>query len=900
MKRIILFILLLTFAMSFSFTVSGADADTESLDRAVSLLTDLNIISSESNYNDSITRGEFTGILISAMGIENISAGEAFPFTDVGEGDSFYDAVQTAYSLGIVSGSEKFDPSREVSVDEMVKMTVCAAGYDFLAQYYGSWHAGYHVAANKLKMMSGVDTGKCTFATAYVLLYNTLTTPLPEIKLIDGNLEYSVHSDENILESIYGFTLVEGFFDGAQYFGGKSGTGVGEGCASISGTIVKSGRFDTDSLYGLECSGYCDENGVLQTVYTTEPNSNAVVVLKSGDDVTYSNLTYTYYDEKDDLRKITVSDRAIIVLNGKAATFDEDIMLPKRGSVKLMRTGSGGYDTVIIESYDEIVVGAINAEKEYISDIRGTKQAVSFDASQYSDMSIFDQNGRTLEFGDIKKYDIVWVAQSEDKQILKVKASKEYFAGEYTGNGNNDTIYIDGEPYLISGSRESVIPSSVNAGSIVTVHFNCDGKIAYITKDNTGAGMKVAYLVGSKASGNLECKITVRLFTLEGKMRDFVMAPRFSVNGIGFNSSFEDYAKLPKDESNPGFMISDLVTYILNSKNQLVAINYSQDVAEKFGGTKADIFKNGYIDKYQGEHIDQYIRFFEKQQEIVSRSGGRIYLNPYTAVQMLVPRSSDFDKAEEKDYKIRNFTDVASGTYLPNYYHYGFSFDDSTMYSSIILSVYGLTSDMGQVDVTDHSYMVSSVSRGFDGEGNEATILELTNKLNASLKLYTADDKFIVENGISKGDVVKVDYLNSELNGITLIYNAGSSNLSNKTNLGSTGCTITEGGSVMTNNEGMASLATSYNVLGKVYRRDGEVIAVLPSSVDINGDINSSMLKTFSVSTLTKIFKYDSKTDRIYEIYADNIEDYLSVGNSCDTVVVESDGGYLESVFVFE
>ncbi len=900
MKKIISFILLLSLTLSFSFTADAENVYNGNLDEAVSLFEDLDIISTSADYSDTVTRGEFVELLISAIGVDPVSAGDKLPFTDVGEGDSFYGSVQTAYSLGIISSGEKFDPSRTVSFDEIIKMTVCAAGYDFLAQHHGGWTKGYYAAANKLKMLDGIDTSDCTLATVYVLLYNTITTPLPEIEIKDGKLEYSIHSGENILESVYGYTHIVGSFDGAQYFGGKTGNGVGEGYASISGIVVKSGQFDTDSLFGLECSAYCDENGVIRSVHTEEAGSKSVVVLKSGDEVSYSDLTYTYYDNKQNEKNITVSDKSLIVLNGKATVFDEKIMLPEHGTVKLMRTGSGGYDTVIIEDYQEYVVGSVNTEKEYISDIRGGKDFVSLNAEDYASMNIYDQNGRTLQFSDIKKYDVAWVAKSKDGQLLTLRISKEYFAGEYSGDGDGNKVYIDGEPYVLSGERDKTIPSGVSMGSIVTVHFNCDGEIAYITKDTTGAGMNVAYLVASRTSGKLSCEIIVRLFTLEGKMRDYTMAPRFAINGIGFSSTFDDYARLPKDASNPDFMISDLVTYVLNSKNQLIAINYCREVAETFGGTKADLFNNGYIDKYQGETVDQYIRFFEKQQEIVSRSGGRIYLDPYTAVQMMVPRSSDFAKAEEKDYKIRNFSDVASGTYLPNYYHYGFSFNDSTMYSSIILSVYGLTSDMGQVDVTDHSYMVSSVSRGFDNEGNETTILVLTNKLTPELKLYVNNDKFIVENGISTGDVVKADYLNSELNGLTLIYKAGKSSLANITSLGSTGCSLIEGGSVMTNNEGMASLATSYNVLGKVHHRDGEVIAVLPSSIDINGKYDSSLLKTFSVSTLTKIFKYDRKTDKIYEIYADNIEDYLSVGSACDTVVVECDGGYLESVFVFE
>ncbi|MBR5505231.1 MAG: S-layer homology domain-containing protein, partial [Clostridia bacterium] len=106
MKKLFTILAIAILALSLGINASAYSVDDGYLDRAVTLLTDLDIISQESDYTDPVTRGDFTNMLVKALGIGDVATSNPIPFTDVARGDSYYDAVETAYNLGIISRAE--------------------------------------------------------------------------------------------------------------------------------------------------------------------------------------------------------------------------------------------------------------------------------------------------------------------------------------------------------------------------------------------------------------------------------------------------------------------------------------------------------------------------------------------------------------------------------------------------------------------------------------------------------------------------------------------------------------------------------------------------------------------------------------------------------------------------
>lgn len=901
MKKLLTILAAILLVLSFGINASAYSVDDGYLDRAVTLLTDLDIISDIGDYTDPVTRGAFTNMLVKALGIGDVATSNPIPFTDVARGDSYYDAVQTAYNLGIISRAELFNPSCIISYDEIVKMTVCAAGYTFLADHFGTYPAGHQAAANRLGMLKGITTADGTYATAYVLLYNTITTDLPQVAIVDGAPEYSIDSGTNILESAYGLSLIEGQVDGAEFFGGVSGDGVGEGYTSINGVLLKKGEFDTDSMYGSACSAWYDTTGTIRTIYAEAPAKNDVLVLKSSEDVSYSNMAYTYYTDDDTQRTVSVGYDCLVVLNGKKAVYSDDIMLPAHGTVKLVRTGKGGYDTVIIDSYNEIVVGGINAEKQFLADIADPSISVSLKGNDYSRISIYDQNGRSLTFDKINKNDVLWYAKSADGELIKVLVSKNKFTGEYLGITGESGINVDGNDYTFSQPVSQAMDSSVVMGSVVMLHLNIDGEVAYVASGTSASDVNVAYLVASKLTTGMDSNITVKLFTAEGEMKTYDCAPTLVVNGEGHKETADGYATLPKNPNNANSMLSGLVTYRVNAKGELARINYADDASV---GTYADLYKNGQINSIytyddEGTQVsvgDNYIRYYREWRTIRS-SGGSIFVHDNT-IQFRVPRAEDASIATDDDYKIRKFSGIENGEYMTDQNHLSYSLTKDSMLAGYMLSTYSLGSS-GSVKTSGDLYMITSISRGFSPEENECTVITLSGATVENLKLYLTDDTFVKNNNIGAGDIVKVEYdARKNIASMLLIYKPGDNKLTNISSKGSSGYGVKLDNTLLTTDTG--NHAKSQILLGKTYQLNDAFAAFMPYKMDMPSDNNDTNLIRYDLKPLTKIIKFNIKAKTANVVDYTALNDYKSMGSMADTVVVEGDSGLIDALFIFE
>ncbi|MZQ74580.1 MAG: hypothetical protein GT589_00280 [Peptoclostridium sp.] len=85
---------------------------------------------SEENFNPngSITRAEFTALIVRALGIDGT---KAVTFEDVSQSDWFYSVVASAKSAGIINGisQSSFAPNENVTREQMVKIIVGALEY---------------------------------------------------------------------------------------------------------------------------------------------------------------------------------------------------------------------------------------------------------------------------------------------------------------------------------------------------------------------------------------------------------------------------------------------------------------------------------------------------------------------------------------------------------------------------------------------------------------------------------------------------------------------------------------------------------------------------------------------------------------------------------------------------
>lgn len=112
------------------------------------------------NPNATITRAEMATIICRLMGVEDeIVTPHRQTYDDVATNYWASGYIAKATELGVFNGdgTGNFRPTDNVTYQEMIKMLVCAMGYELEAQAAGSWPNGYLAVAKDLGFTTGIS-----------------------------------------------------------------------------------------------------------------------------------------------------------------------------------------------------------------------------------------------------------------------------------------------------------------------------------------------------------------------------------------------------------------------------------------------------------------------------------------------------------------------------------------------------------------------------------------------------------------------------------------------------------------------------------------------------------------------------------------------------------------------
>lgn len=145
-----------------------------------------------------ITRAETTKALCAALGVNPEGATEQ-RFSDVDSSHWAYKYINALADMKIVASTENnlFEPDREATINEVVKMLVCALGYEHKANAIGGYPDGYIQTASSLGLMKDLEqaltTEYCQRYIAFTLFYNALDIPfLVQTGFDNGSAEFAV------------------------------------------------------------------------------------------------------------------------------------------------------------------------------------------------------------------------------------------------------------------------------------------------------------------------------------------------------------------------------------------------------------------------------------------------------------------------------------------------------------------------------------------------------------------------------------------------------------------------------------------------------------------------------------------------------------------------------------
>lgn len=899
MKKLSLILIVALILSSFCTVPYASAADTMADNMANTLLLDLGIASNFDNLSEGITRAEFCSLVISAINMGDLSDSHTLPFTDVTDSHPFYNAIYDAYALGLISSAELFNPDRIITLNEACKIAITAISYDFLAEANGGWPSGYIAAATSKDLLDSVSGDAFTRQSAYTIIYNMIGCPLPLMEFTDGEVCYKIDSGTTLLGSMWHLTKLSGIFDAAQTFGISFSAGAGSGKAAIGGNVVKSGIYNTDSFIGEYADAYVTDDGTLRSVYIYDDEDANLLTISSTQNITLDNLTYTWEESEDKTKSASFASDAVLVVNGKKVAYDKTKLVPLHGSVKLIRYG-GEYSLVVVESYRELVTGAVLASDWLVSDVRDPANIYMRDGAE--GLSIYDVHNKSVQFGEISKYSVLWIYESPDGENDKIIVCDDMISGELTGVAAGQ-LEIDSMLYDITDSARNAMDNTMPVGTVLTCFINPEGEIVHVRLAGESSDVRVGYLIyGGLLGSGFNQKLSCQILGDDGIIRSFSFAPKSVVNGIGLgDEASAQYAKYPKDPDDASSIRSGIVAFDTNDNGQIIKINYGDDAAKAFGGTHDVLFRTAVIDGTS----DEYVKYSSTYSYITCKKPTRIFVTPET-VQFIVPSITSRSLANDKNYQVKKISAYPAGASMANYMHTGYTFNQESIFSTYLTSVFDLASGTGEeFDSRAYLSIVESVSTVIGDDGMPVGKLNMWNSQSKEVQLTSEQLDFFSRYGIQKGDLVKVEYNQNNVatdvllfdydltSGFTLSCSKGSDKHGYESDY-----TLT-GSHVLTSNAGMGSLSDSFIVAGKVYNVEGSLVQLVEGGVDpatVNAD---TMLASYQLSTI-KLYKYNVKSDTLEFVDPSEIRSYLDTGSMCHTMVVECYSGNILSAYIIE
>jgi len=900
MKKILsLIIAIILIVPVFSITSFSASSTSDDLSCYETLLSDLDIVSGAEDYSSYITRGELATYLSKLMNIIFMPDGYKLPYADVSESHPHYEGIYNLYAWRVISDAQNFRPDEKVSASEAAKMIVSCLGYDFMADSLGGYPGGYIATATKLGLMPKSDSNGIKRGDCFASMYEMLHTNFPTVDLgAEGKNQYYSKTGGTILEERWHLSVMAARVEDGQFFGINNEDGVGEGKVVIGGYLFKNGGFDTDSMIGDDVDVYYDKDANIVSIYAEKDASSKTVTLLSSQDFSYSDRVYSWYeDDKEETRKISKS--CVIVYNGKRADFSKDIMDPEFGSVKLIYSGSSEADIVVIKSYTQAIVGAINTNDRLVSDVLnpGTSYVLDDDITVYQ-----DQNGNVTGFDSIAKNDVLWIAQNSAGEYTDVIICRDYIEGQITGTSpNSNAVYVDNRKFDATENVMSILSAEFQLGSIIKGLINPNGEIIYLISQNAGSDLKVGFLMySSERAKGLSYEVLVKILGTDNAIATYTLPKKFLLNGVGVNlASHTDYEKLPLESYRPSSMKSGIITFTATPKNELTSINYAADVDVGLDGAKdLGLFPTHSIT----DTSDEYVQFIGDDRAIVNKSNEKIFVNGSMPTRFYIP-TLDEEEAIPDDsfYKYQTFPKG----YQTNKKHYGYSRKENSLMSDFIVTYYSIGGGSSGEEIPKEAtlYMVSEVSQIINDEGIEVEQLVCQTAAGVQKTFYSTELGFVAQLGLEFGDLVKVVAdIQDNLQGIQLVYKAGGDKLSDTTTPGTASVYKLTSLGTLTSDSGNGNLSKLVYI-GDVYRSDGTFFELLLTTSDINSfdpiAPDAPLLYGFSASreTITLINK---KSETYSLVGGDSLKSFYDFGSECSRVVIETQYGTTLAIFAYE
>lgn len=550
-KKIISILLCLCILSGFATVASAAPNTTKAnVDKyeIIEIFKALDMLSDDYDavtieWQKPVTNAEFAFLTANVLKRDYVG-GEQLYYHDVSKQHWAFSSVSTLVECGLLEvGPEKrFNPTENITREEAVSVMLKALGYRF--DFNDNGYLDVMSIANSTGItndVSGVD--QLTFSDVIYMLYNTLIAEVLEISGLSGSSGVYSTSGKTYLEKEYSISFKKGILEG---FDGTSFTGeaVDEGMALISGAEYEAQNIDLREMLG--CSMlyiyeiYDDEN-LGRVIWAKKEKTEELIIYYADSRVNFDASTYelTYYENSSRRKKVDISKTVDVIYNDEYVSFGiEDLLSRDMYSIKLIKnSGDKEYSKVILSSYENMVVGAVDEQNQWIYD----KMTKEYMPLNNVDRLVIIKDGRKVGLTDLKAGDVLSVYTSESGESIRIEVSTNVVKGNVAAKRVED-----GYEYITIGDNkyrwyknESSYECSINMP--VSLYLDVNGFIAYAEKYIAQGNL--AYMIDIKLDGSEEF-ITVEMFKADGKIVKVNTTEELRIDGAKYKYAEDAFGAL--------------------------------------------------------------------------------------------------------------------------------------------------------------------------------------------------------------------------------------------------------------------------------------------------------------------------------------------------------------------
>ena len=679
-----------------------------------------------------ITRGEAAKLICDILDLTPLS-GSDYSFSDCGQDYEYSQYIYTVVENGYLSGYDdgKFYPVSTLSYNDAVRAIVTVLGYSKIAENDGGYPNGYlKIAANNscLKNVTPTDAGEITKENFLRLFYNSFDVNVYELTYNGNNFGYSLSEDETLLSAYRNIYKLRGKVVANSYTGISGETTAGEGTIKIDGIEMTNANDLYDSYIGREVTCYyqADSADDYEILYMTPTSRSSVITLTADEIEEYENFSYTYIPEGSNRdRTITISNNANIIYNNKAVyDYTDDMLCPKVGSVEFVDANSDGRydnnDTVIINSYRNIVVNYVDTNNEVIYDKYSSD--FNLDLSEVENVEIKDKHGDVFGLRELREWDVLTALISPDNEYAQIVLIDESSTGNVNSiNRQDDEITIGGETLSFAKDWRGNT-DDIKLGNSVTVYWDLFGNVAAINTvvQQTNGRIMILTAHGMNDESGEE-EYYIKSYSSDREITYYPLAERVKYNGTKRDA--EDIQGFLDDQMGSAVMVD------INTDGEISSITTAAKPGE-------DENRGFYKLNYDGESLVYGIEASNFGYRF--RRGSEVYTIPEDP--------EEYGDSSRFSYNAQSFTNGVS--YVVDGY--------STTPNSAVADVIVYKAPPAQSATYDPStgFVIANIEERLDDDDNVVTYVEGFNYNKDNYDYGTAAGYVIKDNAV----IVDVDY----------------------------------------------------------------------------------------------------------------------------------------------